>query len=114
MLISEGNVSVTIENVQLTRKTGGFYNPEMKLNRDIAVWVVGKLKPNSIFDANAASGIRSKRFLLETNAKNITASDINPKLLKENLAGTGVLILEKDSNQVMKENNFDNWVVLEL
>lgn len=107
MLISEGKASVTVEEVKLTRKVEGFYNPDMKLNRDIAVWIVKKLEPKKILDANAASGIRSKRFLLETNAKNITASDINVKLLKKNLEGTNIKILEKDSNEVMKKNNFD-------
>ena len=107
MLISEGKASVTIEEAKLSRKVDGFYNPDMKLNRDIAVWIVNKLNPNSILDANAASGIRSKRFLLETNAKNITASDINAKLLKKNLEKTNIKILEKDSNEVMNKQYFD-------
>lgn len=107
MLISEGKASVIVEEAKLSKKVEGFYNPEMKLNRDISIWIVGKLGPKSILDANAASGIRSKRFLLETSTKNITASDINAKLLKMNLENTNIQLLEKDSNEVMDENNFD-------
>src|SRR3989344_8740737 len=107
MLVREGKVSVEVGDGKINRKLEGFYNPEMKLNRDIAVWLVGKLKPKKILDANAASGIRAKRFLIEANAKEIVATDINSKLLNKNLKDTLIEVVEKDANEVMNERKFD-------
>ena len=112
MEIIEGKASVITGEGKLSKKIEGFYNPEMKLNRDIAVWIVNKLKPKKIFDANSSTGVRAIRFYLEANAKNITASEINIdsfKMLQKNIIKNNARItaLNKDANEIMFENEFD-------
>lgn len=57
-------------------KTPVFYNPVMKLNRDVAVWIVKMLNPKSICCGMEASGVRAIRMALEAGVSNITANDI--------------------------------------
>lgn len=70
-----------------------FYNPVMKLNRDISILVLNALEKKNmqICDLLAGTGIRSVRLLAELNKdiiKNITINDSNPKskaLIKKNI-----------------------------
>lgn len=110
MEINEGDIKIEIIGGKLSKKLKGFYNPEMKLNRDIAVEIVKKLKPDKILDANAATGIRSIRFYNEANAKSITACEIDSEsflLLKKNLNENKINAINADANEVMDKNNFD-------
>ncbi len=56
-----------------------FYNPRMKINRDISIGVArveGKEGP--FIDLMAASGVRPLRWILEAEAQEVFANDINP------------------------------------
>lgn len=52
MIINEGKAAASVGVGPISKKSKGFYNPEMKLNRDISIFIVKKLKPETILDAN--------------------------------------------------------------
>ncbi|MDW8035578.1 MAG: hypothetical protein RMI85_03890, partial [Candidatus Korarchaeum sp.] len=54
-----------------------FYNPRMKLNRDLAVTVFSSLNLKSAADLMAASGVRALRLELEGGAEEVIACDSN-------------------------------------
>ncbi len=71
-------------------RSGGFYNPEMRENRDISVATLkimgSEFKERSILDAFSATGIRSIRYCLETSWKPV-ATEVNERafeLLEKN------------------------------
>ncbi|MFC1723290.1 tRNA (guanine(26)-N(2))-dimethyltransferase [Nanoarchaeota archaeon] len=92
-----------------------FYNPLMKLNRDMSVLLLKSLgeKDLQICDPLAGTGVRSVRFLLETPEviKNITINDKDEQsigLIKENLElnrfeadGERVRVANKDANVLL-------------
>ncbi len=56
-----------------------FYNPRMKVNRDISVSVARvEEKGGPFIDLMAASGVRPLRWILEAEAQEVFANDINP------------------------------------
>src|SRR3989338_1866624 len=59
-----------------------FYNPVMKLNRDITILLLQQFPPMHLCDPLAASGIRSIRFAKELKYKSIAINDINKKAVK--------------------------------
>lgn len=94
-LINEGAAKIRApETEKISKEMGVFYNPAMRLNRDISVLLLNSIDKNGlqIADILAASGVRSIRFLKELNKnkiKNISINDINKnavKSIKENLA----------------------------
>ena len=71
----------------VTKAMPVFYNPVMKLNRDIAVLLLQAVNKKSlhIADPLSGTGIRTLRFLKElpkTMIKKIYVNDANPKFLK--------------------------------
>ncbi len=123
--IKEGSAEILVPEETLKKPYTAvdvFYNPRMRVNRDISVLVlqahkniVGrKLK---ILDAMAATGIRSIRFLKETDAvEEIIINDLNPKaveFIKRNLEINKIEINEKirvenkDCLEIMLKEKFD-------
>lgn len=58
-----------------------FYNPKMRTNRDITIFLLSKIRKDlRVCDPLGASGIRSLRMLLELgNIKELIYNDIDPK-----------------------------------
>lgn len=96
-IIREGEVKLSIpEAKKVSAKMPIFYNPEMRLNRDIAVLLLSSVAPNKlqIADVLAGSGVRAARFLVElpkNKIKNVAVNDANQrfrlqiaKLVKQN------------------------------
>lgn len=81
-LLKEGKAKFYASTGNISADMDVFYNPVMKLNRDISVWLINKLKPKKICCAMAASGVRALRFALEAGAKNIVANDANKLAVK--------------------------------
>ena len=54
-----------------------FYNPKMKLNRDITVSLFSSLSLRTAADLMAASGVRALRLSAEGNAQEVLANDSN-------------------------------------
>ncbi|MHC1631836.1 MAG: tRNA (guanine(10)-N(2))-dimethyltransferase [Methanotrichaceae archaeon] len=68
-MIKEGAVSFNAD--------GAFYNPRMKLNRDISLAVVKALKVSEYLDAFAASGVRGIRVAKEADVEMATLNDVS-------------------------------------
>ncbi|WP_084739681.1 tRNA (guanine(10)-N(2))-dimethyltransferase [Sulfuracidifex tepidarius] len=65
-----------------------FYNPRMKLNRDISVAVAKVFSPKTVIDAFSASGVRGIRYALESGVGHIIFNDVDKNavdLIKENI-----------------------------
>jgi len=54
-----------------------FYNPVMRLNRDISVLAVKTLSPRRVLDAFSATGVRGMRYALETPVEEVWLNDLN-------------------------------------
>ncbi len=102
--IHEGKAKIKVELVKIpSKKMEVFYNPVMKLNRDIAVLLLTSVekKDMRIADPLAGSGIRSIRFLLELKKSKIKTISINdydvnfPKTMRTNLKLCSVKISKK-------------------
>jgi tRNA (guanine26-N2/guanine27-N2)-dimethyltransferase len=68
---------------------GAFYNPKMKLNRDIGVAMTKALGVSDYLDALSASGIRGLRVAKEAGVERITLNDVSPlacDLILKNIA----------------------------
>ena len=82
-----------------------FYNPHMRLNRDITVALCRVLKPKSFIDVMAGSGARGIRVANEAKVE-VTLNDLNPRavgLIRDNAAlnGVEVQIESKDARAAL-------------
>ena len=85
-------INIPIES-KISKKLAVFYNPVMKFNRDVSVFLLKALpdKKLQVCDLLAGTGIRSIRFLQQlkkSKIKNITINDFSDnavKKIKENL-----------------------------
>lgn len=78
--IQEGRAKILIKKTEkISRQMPVFYNPVMKLNRDISILLLNSIDKNNlqIADPLAGSGIRSLRFLLELNKDKIKEISVN-------------------------------------
>jgi tRNA (guanine26-N2/guanine27-N2)-dimethyltransferase len=93
-----------------------FYNPAMKMNRDIAVAAIACFSKNNpeytYLDALSASGIRGLRIANETGL-GTTMSDWDDtafELIKKNIALNSLpncIAIKRNANVVMLDNSFD-------
>ncbi len=81
-LYSEGKVSFYSTDLDYLRELGlaytkapVFYNPKMKLNRDVTVSLFASLSLKTAADLMAASGVRALRLAAEGNAQEVLAND---------------------------------------
>ncbi len=93
MLITEGLAKIEVsEEKKISKKLPVFYNPVMKLNRDISILLLNSVPDKSIQAALplAGTGIRGIRFLKELKKgkiKNIGFNDYSSlKNIKENIS----------------------------
>jgi len=87
-----------------------FYNPHMRMNRDLTVALCRVLKPKSFIDVMAGSGARGVRVAKEAGV-DVTLNDLNPKavqLIRENaeLNGVNVTVESKDARAVLVGQRF--------
>ncbi|MBI2522771.1 hypothetical protein HYW19_00105 [Candidatus Woesearchaeota archaeon] len=87
--IKEGSAIIRIKKAEkISKEMEVFYNPLMKLNRDITILLLQQFPSMHLCDPLAASGVRSIRFAKELKYKSITINDINKKAvnsIKNNL-----------------------------
>jgi tRNA (guanine26-N2/guanine27-N2)-dimethyltransferase len=65
-----------------------FYNPRMKINRDISVELAKVISPKIVIDAFSASGVRGIRYALEAGVSHVIFNDIDKNaisLIEENI-----------------------------
>ena len=88
-IIKEGSAEILVPVAdKISKQMEIFYNPVMKLNRDVAILLLQQFPPMSICDLMAGTGIRAIRFAKELKYKSITANDISKKsvkLIKKNM-----------------------------
>ncbi|NJF25972.1 tRNA (guanine(10)-N(2))-dimethyltransferase [Thermococcus sp. Bubb.Bath] len=82
-----------------------FYNPLMRLNRDISVFAVKTLAPRKVLDAFSATGVRGIRYALETPVEEVWLNDLSEEafgLILQNIElNFGVRpVVEGDSAEV--------------
>jgi tRNA (guanine26-N2/guanine27-N2)-dimethyltransferase len=104
-MVKEGAVTLNVE--------GAFYNPKMKMNRDIGVAVAKALAITDYLDALAASGARGLRVAKEAEVEHVTLNDVSPKavaLIEENAKRNGLgacEILSSNANVLMQRRHFE-------
>jgi len=114
---SEGLVIISASGGKITSKQDVFYNPVMKLNRDLSVEflkiVNQKCKVRNALDLMSASGIRLLRFKKEVSESiECVYNDYDKKsleLAKKNAKSNGVeLVFEnQDARKFSFDSNFD-------
>jgi tRNA (guanine26-N2/guanine27-N2)-dimethyltransferase len=91
---------------------GAFYNPKMKLNRDIGVAMTKALGISSYLDALSASGIRGLRVAGEAGVEKVALNDISPQacdLILKNIAKNNLTNCEAlccNANVLMHQRHF--------
>jgi len=79
-IVKEGKAVIRIKKTKkISKEMEVFYNPVMKLNRDITILLLQQFPPMSICDPLSASGIRSIRFAKELKYKSIIVNDYDKK-----------------------------------
>jgi tRNA (guanine26-N2/guanine27-N2)-dimethyltransferase len=90
-----------------------FYNPIMRLNRDITILLLQQFPPMNLCDPLAASGIRAIRFAKELKYESIIANDLNKRavaLMRKNMRHNKVKfeIKNEDANiLLLRSKGFD-------
>ncbi len=90
---------------------GAFYNPRMKLNRDIGVAMARALDLTDYLDALSASGIRGLRVAKEAGVEKVTLNDFSPRacqLIEKNIARNSLActLTRQDANVLLHEQHF--------
>jgi len=114
--ITEGKTVLEIPTDQ-----SAFFNPEMKLNRDITVSIVQAWKnKRSVCDALAATGAKGIRIANETKAKEVVLNDLNPnavKLIKKNIRLNKLKnckVESKDANILLSEHTYAKFNIIDI
>jgi len=102
-LLTEGAVTFEVN--------GSFYNPRMKLNRDIGVAMARALGLVQYVDALSASGIRGLRVAKEANVREVTLNDVSPRaceLIRRNSLRNGLACETtcSNANVLLHERHF--------
>jgi tRNA (guanine26-N2/guanine27-N2)-dimethyltransferase len=120
--ITEGKATITVPiNQTISKQLEVFYNPVMKINRELSISVINAWDKNDlcISDLFAASGIRSIRFLkeLKKDIKRIIINDYDEKaienikknLKQNNLEENDMIIIRQEEADLLllKENGMD-------
>jgi tRNA (guanine26-N2/guanine27-N2)-dimethyltransferase len=115
-IVTEGETKILLLSTQAeSSSTPVFYNPHMRLNRDINVAAVAAFTEGEDFsfaDALSASGIRGIRIAREVGG-NVTLCDWNLKaidLIKKNIALNGLSncsCVHADANVLLSQQRFD-------
>lgn len=117
--IQEGKASIKIQELPdvVSSKMNVFYNKEMALNRGLSVLFIKSFFNNkiAIADPFCASGVRAKRFLLETNiVEKLFLNDISSyaiELSKENLKEfSNIYFYKEDASKFLRENKGFDYV----
>jgi tRNA (guanine26-N2/guanine27-N2)-dimethyltransferase len=116
MKVTEGSVTIDVPIQKVPSKDSPvFYNPVMKLNRDISVLFINAIgRKLSCADILAGSGVRALRLMKECNV-DIIANDVNPlavKSMKKNakLNKLKLKISEKEATKFLLESEGFDYI----
>ena len=113
-LINEGKAKIKIANdSKISRKLPVFYNPVMKLNRDITILLLNAVDKSDMQMALplAGTGIRGIRFFLELNEEKIRALYLNDFKIEKVL--DNLKLNEIDSDKIITSGKDANMFLLE-
>lgn len=117
--LTEGKAVFYASTGRISRELKVFYNPVMKLNRDISILLLNSIKKKDmqIADILAGSGVRAIRFVKELKKgkiKSICANDNNKnavKAIKKNIrlnSAKKIQVYDKDANEfLLQSSGFD-------
>ncbi len=112
--INEGSCSIELpeQTTEVSKEQDVFYNPLMRMNRDISVLIARVFKPTDCLLPLASSGIRGIRLKKEAEIPNLSLNDINPDaipIMQKNLQKNDVTaeIHQKEANRKMLESRWD-------
>ena len=118
MRLTEGKAVLDVPVAKVvTKDLPVFYNPVMKLNRDISILLMNSLPGTyRVADILAGSGVRSIRFLKECkNVKEVFANDASPKAassIKKNaeLNKVSPNVSQKDASSFLLQSEGFNYI----
>lgn len=119
-LIREGSAEITVPiHSNISKQMPVFYNPIMKLNRDLAVLFLKQFPPQKIFDPMAGTGIRAIRFAKEIKYKSIFANDLSAEavtLMQKNMTQNNVTfnIMNLDANEALLNSEGFGYIDLDV
>lgn len=118
--IKEGSAEIFIPTeAKISKNLPVFYNPIMKLNRDITILLLQQFPPMHLCDPLAGTGIRAIRFAKELKYKSIAANDNNERavaLMRKNAKHNKVKfeIYNKDANLMVLESKGFDFIDLDV
>ncbi|MBN1386589.1 tRNA (guanine(10)-N(2))-dimethyltransferase [Candidatus Woesearchaeota archaeon] len=117
---TEGEAKIIACQGKISKKMPVFYNPVMKLNRDIAILLLNSIDKEEMqmCDMMAGSGVRGVRFLLELKKGKIKRLDMNDsspaacEQIKENLGLNNVSapVSCKDANEFLLNSSGYDYI----
>jgi len=114
--IREGSAEIYIPiGEKISKELPVFYNPVMKLNRDISILLLQQFTPMNICDLLAGTGIRAVRMAKEIKYKSITANDYNKNafsLIKKNMKYNKVKfnVFNDDANMFLLDSKGFDYI----
>lgn len=112
--ISEGSCTIELpeQTTKVSKEQDVFYNPAMRMNRDISVLLAKIYNPKDCLLPLASSGVRGIRLIKEAKIPHISLNDINPdavSVMQQNLEENDVTaeITQKEANRRMLEGKWD-------
>lgn len=112
--LTEGSAELFVPiGSKISKELPVFYNPVMKLNRDISILLLKQFPKMTLCDLMAGTGIRAIRFARELKYKSITANDISKnaiRLIKKNMKMNKVKFEVKNEDAdifLLKSKGFD-------
>jgi len=114
MLITEEKAKIQASTGKISKKLDVFYNPVMKLNRDVTVLLLNALnREMQMALPLAGSGIRGIRILQEIKVKCLDMNDYKTaKQIKDNLKLNNLEanVFSKDANQFLLESKGYDYI----
>lgn len=117
-IIEEGSARIrAFVESKISKELPVFYNPVMKLNRDISILLLNALgkKEMQVADPLAGSGIRGIRFLLELDKgiiKNISINDLSPNASRNIAENLKLNKIRPDKEKISITNEDANLFLL--
>ncbi|MFH1424607.1 MAG: methyltransferase [archaeon] len=116
--ISEGSVQISIPaQPSSPKESEAFYNPEMKLNRDLSILVAQEFfktrKAVSVCEPLSATGVRALRYAKEVLNTQVYAGDIRKtavEILEKNIALNeleNVQVFHSDACELLEKRKYD-------
>lgn len=119
--ITEGSARIFVsDEAKISKKLEIFYNPIMKLNRDVSVLLINSLDKYALqmADPLAGTGIRGLRFIKELEPgkiENLSFNDLKPGYIEKNLklneiTNENIFVFSKDANLFLLESRGFDYI----